>query len=532
MRFRDGHARRTRVKNLVSPLHYGEEGVEVTPGVHRAGAPGVAQPARQAERDRQVHRLYRRHAARRLATRASTAIAVAVEGARASRRARGAASAGPADRGGRERRPRRDVARSPRTTPRRAARSTAASRWSSGTTIRCRSCPTSRRSVRLMRATRSSRSLRPAGGSHRAAAARGRRSAVIPAGYTERLRSALDEVEDARTRACASSATPATSASIAAPRWSTATTSVCPRRARAARWKPSRRRWSSPPAQAEHEGHGFVQSDDVSNAGFTPGRGFLRRVQVVYDEPAVLDDYEGVDVTRLTRELAPKSPSASTPCTSRWTASPSTTRDRSSADVQRCTDVALDQADIHFRFDNLERAAAERRGDAGTVGSLVPATGADRGPGALPDVLELRRASSSAPRCASTRRDSPRRPRHWQVIALDATALPSGSRAERFPAPVRELQYVLRVYDAQGKFDETSPQPLWLVNESRAAQPDQARRSPPSSSSRSRPTHRLKRTQLPSRRRRATLGLAIRAPSRRPATARRTADRRRRDRHH
>src|SRR6185503_17009881 len=28
--------------------------------------------------------------------------------------------------------------------------------------------------------------------------------------------------------------------------------------------------------------------------------------------------------------------------------------DRSSSDIQRCTDVALDNADIQFRFDNLE----------------------------------------------------------------------------------------------------------------------------------------------------------------------------------
>src|SRR5262249_24000164 len=29
--------------------------------------------------------------------------------------------------------------------------------------------------------------------------------------------------------------------------------------------------------------------------------------------------------------------------------------------------------------------------------------------------------------------------------------------------PMRELQYVLRVYDAEGRFDETAPQPLWIV---------------------------------------------------------------------
>ena len=28
---------------------------------------------------------------------------------------------------------------------------------------------------------------------------------------------------------------------------------------------------------------------------------------------------------------------------------------------------------------------------------------------------------------------------------------------------MRELQYVLRAYDKDGNFDETNPQPLWLV---------------------------------------------------------------------
>ena len=50
-------------------------------------------------------------------------------------------------------------------------------------------------------------------------------------------------------------------------------------------------------AQAEHEGRGYVQSDDVVNAGFVQGEESFVRVQVVYDEPAPLDDYEGVDIT-------------------------------------------------------------------------------------------------------------------------------------------------------------------------------------------------------------------------------------------
>ena len=58
--------------------------------------------------------------------------------------------------------------------------------------------------------------------------------------------------------------------------------------------------------QAEYEGRGYVQSDDVVNAGFIQGETSHVVVQVVYDELAELDDYEGVDITRLTRELRPR----------------------------------------------------------------------------------------------------------------------------------------------------------------------------------------------------------------------------------
>jgi hypothetical protein len=62
-------------------------------------------------------------------------------------------------------------------------------------------------------------------------------------------------------------------------------------------------------ARSEHEGRGFVQSDDVVNTGFTQGDESFVRVQVVYDETLPIDD-EGVDITRLTQELRPKSPYA------------------------------------------------------------------------------------------------------------------------------------------------------------------------------------------------------------------------------
>jgi len=59
-------------------------------------------------------------------------------------------------------------------------------------------------------------------------------------------------------------------------------------------------------SQAEHEGRGYLYSNDVVNAGFIQGDTSQVVVQVVYDELALLDDYEGVDITPITRELSAK----------------------------------------------------------------------------------------------------------------------------------------------------------------------------------------------------------------------------------
>src|SRR5438034_5059964 len=107
-------------------------------------------------------------------------------------------------------------------------------------------------------------------------------------------------------------------------------------------------------ARSEHEGRGYVQSDDFVNAGFTQGQESLVRVQVVYDEPLPLDNYEGVDITRLTQELRPKSPYDLNVMHITVDGKPIDDLGRSSSDIQRCTDVALDNANIQFRFDSLQ----------------------------------------------------------------------------------------------------------------------------------------------------------------------------------
>ena len=45
--------------------------------------------------------------------------------------------------------------------------------------------------------------------------------------------------------------------------------------------------------RSEHEGRGYVQSDDVVNAGFVQGKESFVRVQVVYDERLPLGQLRG-----------------------------------------------------------------------------------------------------------------------------------------------------------------------------------------------------------------------------------------------
>jgi len=219
------------------------------------------------------------------------------------------------------------------------------------------------------------------------------------------------------------------------------------------------------PAQGESEGRGFVHSDDVVNAGFLAGDTSFVRVQVVYDEPAPLDDYDGVDVTRLSREIRPQSPYELNLMRITVDGEPIDDPGRSSADIQRCTDVALEKADIELQFDNLE---SQRRlsvaASPASVRLTDPGDGTLVGPpvrfrmyanyGAFIERSELRifdggQSVQSAP---------------LQVLEVDGAGLAEWlPESARFEGPVRELQYVLRSYDGQGHFDETTPRPLWLV---------------------------------------------------------------------
>jgi len=234
-------------------------------------------------------------------------------------------------------------------------------------------------------------------------------------------------------------------------------------------------------SQAEHEGRGFVQSSDVVNVGFTQGESSYVVVQVVYDEPAILDDYEGVTVTPLTHELTPQNPLGVNTMHITVDGVPIDDPGRSSADVQRCTDVALDKADIRFQFDDLK---ARRRLSVAVAPSVVefqrsPVEGLIAAPvrfqmytnyaafiaRAEVRIFEAGRSAQSTP---------------LAVVPID----PNGSvewqpLAQQLSAAGRELKYLVRAYGKDGKFDETKPASLWMVDDGSRA-PDRPTAGPPS----------------------------------------------------
>ena len=219
-------------------------------------------------------------------------------------------------------------------------------------------------------------------------------------------------------------------------------------------------------AKAEHEGRGFVQSDDVVNTGFTQGDTSYVRVQVVYDETAPLEDYEGVDITRMTREIKPKSPYELNTMRITVDGKPIDDPGRSSSDIQRCTDVALDKAKIRFHFDDLE---TKPRLEAAAHPVAVAA-----GDGSSPAVVRFKmysNYSSFIGRAEIRVFEAGQSPRAdpLAVIPVDESGMAEWHPpAESFEGPTRELKYVLRAYGKKDQFDETAPHSLWLYHESSA----------------------------------------------------------------
>jgi hypothetical protein len=218
--------------------------------------------------------------------------------------------------------------------------------------------------------------------------------------------------------------------------------------------------------QAEFDGRGYVQSDDVVNAGFVESDTSRVEVKVVYDELIIRDDYEGVEVTPLTREVHPINPFALNLMRITVDGKPIDDPGKSSSDVQRCTDVALENAEIQFKHDSLK--LEPRLNVSAWPGTIQYQDFPDTG--FVENLVYFRlytnyrsfieRAEVRIFEEEQSARDAP-----IAVVEMDADGMAQWQpEFESFSAPVHKLKYLVRVYDKKGLFDETSTQPLWVVD--------------------------------------------------------------------
>lgn len=218
--------------------------------------------------------------------------------------------------------------------------------------------------------------------------------------------------------------------------------------------------------QVEYEGMGFVQSKDVANTGFQQFDTSRVEVQVLYDELAVLEENEGLDITRINREATAHNPFGLNLMRITVDGVPEYDPYKNVADLQRCTDVALEKADIQFRFDNLEMRprlnvtawpnTIRYRDDTET--ELAENSVSFRAYSNYQSFIKRAEVRIFRDEQAST--DAP-----LAVVAMDENNLARWSADfETFTAPLIKLKYLLRVYGVEGHFDETSALPLWLVD--------------------------------------------------------------------
>ncbi|MFZ5561901.1 MAG: OmpA family protein [Pseudomonadota bacterium] len=218
--------------------------------------------------------------------------------------------------------------------------------------------------------------------------------------------------------------------------------------------------------QVEFEGHGFVQTDDVVNAGFVEAATSRVDVQVVYDDLAELDDLDAMEIQRLTREVDTANPYALNLMRITVDGRPIDDPARAVPDVERCTDVALDKADLQFKYDNLDikprlnatawPSAVRYQDDAATdaADNRVQFRLYSNYP-AFIERAEIRLFENG-----SSLRDTP-----FAVVPVDRNGRAEWNAAfEKHVAPGRELKYLLRVYDKAGRYDETAEQTLWVTD--------------------------------------------------------------------
>ena len=218
--------------------------------------------------------------------------------------------------------------------------------------------------------------------------------------------------------------------------------------------------------QVEHEGRGSVQSEDVVNQGFANTGASYVLIEAIYDDLASADEEEGLEVTRFKREVKLKDPYALNLMRITVDGQPLHDPNKSSQDVQRCTDTALKKAKVQLRYDGLELKPRlnvtawphtiryQDRLDTEHFEDEVRFKVYNNYPAFITrsEVRIFDKEQSS--------RDTP-----MAVVEVNKNGYAQWrANFDDYQAPGHELKYLLRVYDKSGNFDESQPQALWVVD--------------------------------------------------------------------
>ena len=217
--------------------------------------------------------------------------------------------------------------------------------------------------------------------------------------------------------------------------------------------------------QVEYEGMGYVQSKDVASTGFIQSDSSRVEVAILYDQLAVLEDNEGLDIERIEREAEAHNPYALNLMRITVDGEPEYDPFSNTEDLQRCTDVALEKADIQLHYDNLE---LHKRLNITAWPNRVryqddPETELEE------NRVHFRLYSNYPHHIARAEvrifeHDQALNDQPLQIVPLAQGKASWLAQFEDFSAPAIALKYVLRVFDADGNFDETEALPLWLLD--------------------------------------------------------------------
>ncbi len=219
--------------------------------------------------------------------------------------------------------------------------------------------------------------------------------------------------------------------------------------------------------QVEFEGHGFVHSDDVASTGFIQFDSSRVEIRILYDELALLDEQDNLEIERIERQGEKHNPYALNLMRITVDGEPLYDPYKHTEDIQRCTDVALDAADIQFTFNNLQKKPrlnitawpytiraqdiAETAFEENTVHFKMYSNYRNFIERAEIRLFEIKQSTQSEPLAIIP-------------VGENDTAL-WRANFEDIGARTKRLVYILRVYDEEGDYDETIALPLWVVNE-------------------------------------------------------------------